>query len=301
MRPHELFPPELIQILLTAVREERDWIRWELVGDGPEYKATVRARDQRLRKIDKIADLFSLHSASIWLVDGPKAFAPTVEQAKALEHVEVNLTIDDYRQPYPAIVVQLPKGYEPFHSVLVYSGEIIAATLWSERNEYDITTTIAHARGANHIEKSINTFDDDCQCRPAAVRALRVALNSCLALSNWPTASRLMYPKEIESDTRLASKAKSEEARRRAKERLSLPVMKIEFTQEIKFHHVEGGAERGEPTGRQVSTHWRRGHWAMLACGQGRAERRLTFRRATLVRGDLFEGDTANTTALYKG
>lgn len=44
------------------------------------------------------------------------------------------------------------------------------------------------------------------------------------------------------------------------------------------------------PTGRELSAHWRRGHWRNQAVGPGRSERKLIWIRPTLVRKDRADG-----------
>lgn len=38
-------------------------------------------------------------------------------------------------------------------------------------------------------------------------------------------------------------------------------------------------------TGGEMATHWRRGHWANIACGKGRQERQLIWRMPTIING----------------
>jgi hypothetical protein len=314
MRAHEVIPIDSVRTeLLRLARLDREWVEHENCEAPPgtpadmlqfqHYRARCRHKTWLAQFIRSGQDFFAMHAESIWLVDGPKCFKPTPDQCAALENVEVRLTLDDYQQPYPAILIELPASYAPFYGVIVYrKADMLNCVLRSPRGEHDIVTTVGVSNRGEPIEKSLLRFDPDCcDDSKAAARALRVAVNSCLALANWPIVSALMYPHEAESDKFLSRHAKNEDSQRRAAERLSLAVTRLSFEQDIAFHHVEGGHDPSTPTGRQVTTHWRRGHWAMLACGAGRTERRLTFRKATLVRADLFTGDAANTTVSYKG
>jgi hypothetical protein len=314
MRAHEVIPIDAVRAeLLRLARLDREWVEYENCEAPPgtpadmlkfqHYRAQCRHKTWLAKYIKNGCDFFAMHAESIWLADGPKCFKPTPDQCAALENVEVRLTLDDYRQPYPAILIELPASYAPFYGVIVCrKADMLNCVLRSPRAEHDIVTTVGVSNRGEPIEKSLMRFDPDCcDDSKAAARALRVAVNSCLALANWPHTARLMYPKEHEADEHFARHAKNEESRRRAQQRLSLAVQSLAFNQEIAFHHVEGGADPSIPTGRQVATHWRRGHWARVACGVGRSERRLTFRKAVLVRADLFAGDPANTAATYKG
>jgi hypothetical protein len=52
---------------------------------------------------------------------------------------------------------------------------------------------------------------------------------------------------------------------------------------------VRLSGDEGEGTGREVSTHWRRGHWRRQPVGPQRSQRRLTWVRPALVRADKGE------------
>lgn len=304
MKPHEWIPTTLITELTRLATIRRDWLRITHLPSN--YFHCEPLLPTVLREFCRTgSDWMGVYAQSRWLIDGPKVFIPTADQAIALEQVEVNLTLDDYQQPYPAIFIQLPAHqYTPFLGVLCCRVDPITLLCYlvSPGHDRDITTAISKRQTDHLIETSLNRFDPDCAAdSDAARRALRVACNSCLALTNWPTALSPLYPKDEATDRYLAKYGKSEEARRRAAQRVSLAVTRIAFTQQIVFHHTTGDAADGPATARQVTTHWRRGHWAMLACGPNHSQRRLTFRKPALVRADLFRGQDVDTSVTYRG
>lgn len=299
MRPTELIPQPLHDELLRLGRLDPHWVQIHDLKDGS-YEATAR-QDTWSRKIWAAGqDAFALLAASRWLADGPKIFRATEEQCRALEQVDVNLTLTDYSQPYPALLVELPKGlYSPFHSVLCFKdGTFLSCSLFSDGNLNDIVTTVRQT--AEPVETSLRKFDEDCRdLADKAAPALRVACNSCLALSHYGNRLDYLFPKEVERDKALSKEWSDRGAKALA--RIPLAVQVVTFDQEIKLHRVERGptAEPGSPTGRHMPPHWRRGHWAMVPCGAGRIERRRVLRRPTLVRADLFVGDKSQTQTTY--
>ena len=70
-----------------------------------------------------------------------------------------------------------------------------------------------------------------------AGRALRVAVNSCLALVNYGCHKEKLFPKQVENDRRLAQE-KSERGEK-ARERLKLAVSVVCFNQEVVLHATE--------------------------------------------------------------
>lgn len=330
-RPTDLIPKELRDVLLRCYQVDPHWVRWDWDGGppGPDgvgvYRVNIvpRLRDMFVRAFQMLGcrpqgtDLTGFKAMSVWLGQGPKTFRPTADQCRAFEHVDVNLPLGDYQQPYPAMMVQLPVGsFGPFTTVLCHhdlaggppGAALLCCSLFSIGNRNDIVTTVAQT--AHDIESSLRRFDPevgDADLTGHSVRALRVAVNSCLALANYGCQHSALYPHDVASDTRLAQE--STERGHRARARLQAAPYVVTFKQEIKLHKEErchrvtvaGDGEGGEGPLREVSTHWRRGHWAMQPHGAGFSLRKRIFRPPVLVRADRFEGDVADTSASYTG
>lgn len=45
------------------------------------------------------------------LADGPKVFSPTMEELTILQEMKLNITIQDYVQPFETVIIELPEGY----------------------------------------------------------------------------------------------------------------------------------------------------------------------------------------------
>lgn len=293
--------------LLRLHRLDRDWMRIVTNDEEPDqYRASVRQGTWVLDWCHNAAERCGMLVASRFLGDGPKVVEPTVEQCRAMEQVEVNLHPNDYTQPYETVGVRLPTGlYAPYTWVVIHripvTPAVVLLHLLSEGHRDDVVTTV---RGAspNTMEFFLTKFDESCvesAGQAALAMAMRVACNLCLALTNFGYQSELMFPKEAARDKGLV--AERSERGERARERLATAPVRLSFDQSVQLYHRGGCHVTGEPTGATKSSHWRRGHWAMLACGKGRAERRRVFRPPVLVRADLLAGDRADTTVTYRG
>ena len=304
MRPTDLIPKAMIPELLRLGKLDRNWIEHEKSNESRWHYIIKPRYDTWLSKLCRSgADWDSMLAQSIWLADGPKVFQPTMDQCKALENVSVNISVDEYHQSYPSLVVQTP--YPPYSAVLCHHitksncGPLLICLLLSPpSHDHDITTCVSCA--SEKIEDALVKFHDDCEKdQQAACPALRVACNSCLALAHYGSHLDYLFPKEVQRDKKLAQE--NSERGIKAKARLQLPVQVISFDQEIKLHRTEvRKPEPGEPTGRQTPCHWRRGHWHTVCHGPKSSLRKLAFFAPVLVRSDLFVGDPADTQATYR-
>src|SRR5262249_10135597 len=59
-----------------------------------------------------IVDSFYALSLSKAIVGGPKVFQPTFEDCISLENTDCSMTFEEYKQPYPVIIIELPKEYK---------------------------------------------------------------------------------------------------------------------------------------------------------------------------------------------
>jgi len=274
--------------LLRLVRTRRDWVTIHWLDDA-NFQGVIHLRTPIARAVRNGNDALAMYSLSVWLADGPKVFRPSPLQAEALSQVELRLALADYEQPFQAVLVDLPPGFGPFLSVLVAKVHgVLVCSLFSEGNRDDVVTVVS-TKGT--LEAAVNSVEPgiSAEATAHAVAALRVAVNSCLALANYPHTVEFLYPKEAERDARLAKEPT--ERGRRAASRVHPQLATLD--REVKLHRCEGRTG-SEPTGREVASHWRRGHWAMVACGEGRSQRRRVFRASVLVRADKAVG--ASTT-----
>lgn len=234
----DVCPSFVADELLRLSRLDRDWVEWVPL-DGQSYSARSRHPTWLREVVTSGQDWFSMHSTSLWMLDGPKIFRPTARQCEAMEQIEVNLALGDYAQPYPALLVELPDDgrYAPFENVLCHRSEkMLVCVLKSEGWKNDITTTIAI--DGRDIEVSLNSYDEDCvEHSVVANKVLRVAINSCLALVNYGNRKELLFKKQGESDRRLAQE--KGERGEKARERLKLAIRLVSFAQDVHLHETE--------------------------------------------------------------
>jgi hypothetical protein len=309
MRPIDMvnIPEKLANELLRLYKLNPHWVCYEDLGEE-QYRA-IATEDTWVNKLWLSGgDAFGMKALSWWLGQGPKIFKPSQAQAQALEQVDVNLPLGDYTQPYPAMLVMLGKDwYPPFESVLLFhdrgalsgSRDTLSGTIHSEGHEYDITTTVRC--DGRPIEVSLRKFDEDCSDHnETAAKVLRIACNSCLALSHFGCHLDYLFPKELQRDRHYAQE--NNERGKRARQRVSLAVQVASFDQEVVLHRVERSDDREDsvPTGRTMPTHWRRGHWAMQAHGPSHSLRKRIFRQPVMIHKDLFIGDASTVLTTYK-
>lgn len=219
MRVTDFYPKEFADELLRIAKIDKDWCKWEFLNDK-EYHIDMRApiARQMYRFARNGPEMFGAWAASRWLLDGPKLFRSTKAQQQAMEKVDVNILLEEYSQPYPAIMVEL--DYPPFVSSLCFwNVNILVCSLHTKDHQNEIVTTVAKTDRA--MELSLLEFDDECKFQAAsASMALRIACNCCLALSHYGCHLDYLLPKEVESDKRLG-KEQSERGER-ARSRLKL-------------------------------------------------------------------------------
>jgi hypothetical protein len=300
-RVTDILPRKLVDELIRLVRINRNWVRVDML-EGSSFRPVILQDTWLKAAMNTGADVIGLWTTSIWLADGPKVFRPTIMQCQAMENIEVRLNFEDYEQPYPAMMIDLPEGgdYEPFTDVTCCKTEnLIVFNLRSRGNINDITTTISRYAGRGVIEESFQRYDESCaELQKSAARVLRVAANSCLALVGHETATGYLFPQEVERDRKLAGELT--ERGERARGRLPLHVTLVAFHRDVVLHKTEGGHSGGDSTGREVGCHWRRGHYAMQPYGEGRSLRKRILRKPVLIRGDKFLGDVADTTTVMR-
>jgi len=115
---------------------------------------------------------------------------------------------------------------------------------------------------------------------PVFRQALKLVVN-CLCYLSSP--SREVADRYPESElTRRIAEAPTPLERARARNRATREgYTLIHFCGDSLEHETPS-----MPSGRELSAHWRRGHWRNQAFGQGRSEHKLIWIRPTLVRKD---------------
>lgn len=270
----------------------------------------------------------------MWMVGaGPKVFRPTPEQAEALSQVDVAaVPVNAYKQPFPCLTVAVPPEFGstlvppgaayPVAAVLVQPdptddlrkrGVSLALSVYfSGTSGRTVSVRFFHEPGGSPETSLADVIDDDyvLACPPgeeehfaSVVRPVLVmALNAAVLLTQAGTR-RLTPETDAERRYREKNRRRVDPAvrERLAREARTTPVT-YGFDQEMVIVERrtqgptgEGTPKEGEAGGWQVSAHWRRGHWAIVRFGPGRADSRLHFRPAVLVNPHLLLGGLSNT------
>ncbi len=248
------------------------------------------------------------------LRDGLKVYAPTASEFEALCNVDVSIPFADYRQPFDTFAVIVPDGWFPEKVTTASGGETespVACFLnldldiqWMSHctvsfgnhdvcGDYSTTTTIA-------VEDYLGRLPSSSEYRgPAHRLVLRAAMNAALLLTTYGTRSLGFANGEYAARLQktLANKKAPDAAKEASRSALALIPKVYGFEQHVRLFDAEpqsAHSSDGDPD-RTCRPHWRRGHWANVACGMGRGERKLVFRRPVLVNSHTFAGDPANT------
>lgn len=309
---------------------------WLAVEPGPDFRTGFRFDSDALRglpgagrHLPVLARLLSIPDAPVGLLPlskclgfGPKLFRPTREQCEALARTRVSVGFEDYRQPYPAVVIEFPEDYRravagrlgragcPRLLVAYHdegrSGAVIVLAIWHPPPGGEPITNVMVPRPEyrdmeDALARRVIGPGDDPGDFAAAELAERLALNFCLMMTHLGVrVVGPLRPDEARRHRKLARSRYTEERERG--ELLSVgDFTLLDFDQHVRLHDtIEPRAGDGVPTGVRRKPHWRRGHWRMQPCGTGRAEKRLSFVRPVFVNLRLFGGDLGNTAVSYE-
>jgi len=297
--------PQLTRELLCLYRKNPHWLTISAEG-GNEYRITLHESIALLGFLPPTGRARALLLAlSTWIGQGPKIARPSVEQCRALEQVEVRLSLDEYTQPYPVLAVDLPDGlYPPFRAVLLQwlpETPCLGVHVFSTNLTDDISTMIR--KDGKPLEASLSVYDATVESHlvPQCLKLQRAAVNLALAMSHFGSTAEYLLPNDVSRDRTVARKHAGTPKGKAAQERLPLHVKLVEFRHDVELFRAEPGVRLGAVgSGGEKGCHWRRGHWRMQPCGLHHAERRRIFIKPILVRADLFVGDVSDTTTVYQ-
>lgn len=269
------------------------------------------------------------------LAGGPKIFRPTPEQCEALQHAEARYSFADYRQPFPVIILEIPQAYKEIlkakygisdspQYVLVnhdeknrfitvsafYNRGNIITHITPDRVEY---ATIEDSLTQNRDRRRDSVGEPSSESEKefnAAENVQRLGINFAMMMSLYSV--KVVGP--LDPSNYKQWKQESNHRRRggdftnRAKEaqsKLAAAMHLIQFNQQVSFYdEIEENIEVAqgvdiEKLHKSPRSHWRRGHFAMQACGIGRKDRRMIFRKPVLVRAKYFLGDIKDAAVTY--
>lgn len=248
------------------------------------------------------------------LIEGVRAYVPTAAEFISLGQVENRVPWSSYRQPFPTTVTVIPQGVFPerisadinipFFAIARHNreGRVLAIEILDGRTSIGghlSTHCTWPAEGSEDMETTLASLPHDsnvdCRERDCLELVRRAVINANLLLTHHG-ARRLGTADPTRESALRDTIATGNRAARRAAERdlAAMPVI-YGFEQHIRVYEEEGAPGQPGEGNYEVRPHWRRGHWANVACGPAHRERRLTFRPAVLVNAHRFGGDAFNT------
>ncbi len=255
-----------------------------------------------------VADLFGPSPELILLgralLHGPKIFRPTALQCEALENVNVTLHQDEYKQPYPTCIVELPDDHSSNRLVPDATGLFVEQRpefVYIDTTEGIVSQVIFSSHyaislryeGQPTLEDWLNTPipESTLAADPAehqmAATVTRLALNFLLLVMDHGCK---MVPDDPEAYQRAAEKRDRTGSRKKKKNLTKAlenwPHVHL-LDQAISLFEREGqpasASDEFARPGTPKRPHWRRGHWRGVACGPHRSERKRMFIPAVLV------------------
>lgn len=265
---------------------------------------------------------FWYYTLSKSLAGGPKIFRPLPQQCEALQHSTASYSFDDYKQPYPVIILEIPAEYgitlkneynipDTPKFVFVHHDEknkfINVSAFFNMRNV--ITHFTPRREKYATIEESIvgsRREEQDAEFN-AAENVQRLGINFAMMMSLYSIKCVGPYNapnyKQWEVDAKYFGKPTNRNLD--AKTNLNSTLHLLQFEQNVSFYdevNIDTPVGEGveiDQLRKSPKTHWRRGHFAAQPCGIGRRERKIIFRRPVMVRAAYFFGDVQNTSVVY--
>jgi len=260
------------------------------------------------------SSIIEAYTMSKMLADGPKVFTFDALSCEALENFELNVSSTDYQQPFPTVVIELPKDYiqkrvvpfergshAPDFAVVHHDTQAKVVLLIVRMTSHQILTRLLKLEFAPTLEEvwdmgkrsfgpedSLPMNSEESQVGTALCK---LALNVCLLGTAYGV--RCLGPENPSHHRRLEHFAQV--ARKKHKDRIEQAdldllahPMRYGFAEEVVlFHREPGEAQENGSGGWSLKPHWRRGHWRWQPCGPGRSERRRIAIPSVLVNGHL--------------
>jgi hypothetical protein len=264
-----------------------------------------------------------------WLIadaiaKGPKVFRPSLMECLALEQFEARLSVADYVQPYPVMLLDLPEAYQerrvcpPFATsplsswgaptcVLIGTPPPVGKAIWlsfifSSGSTFQLAMiptdeTIEAGILREFGEDSYVPADPITLSREQILASLvRVAVSAMLGMVNYGCSAQgpanPSHYQRLEHYLQLARK--KQRGISEAERNLRLAMQLYGLPQDIKLYRTARSKPRTTANGDSGETrrpHWRHGYSKMVPYGPGRSLRKLWFIEPVMVNGHLlFEG-----------
>ncbi len=284
-----------------------------------------------------VVSTFWIYSLSKSLAEGAKVFRATTQQCLDLASDESEMSCDypfnDYHQPYPVFILELPLEYQarlktmfgsqsaPTHVFCHHEpGKIITVSaffnvsnvvthLTPNRAEYG---TLEQAIISNRRRRSNSEVVDPTAYKDIDFDVAEVVQRLAINFGMWMTfigthVKGPLDPEELARLKQLANNKSSKRSKQRrannAKTQVMAGLTQFCFNQVVEFHdeikEIDVRPDHQGGTHRSPKPHRRKAHWRNQACGPLQSERRWIPIKAVMVRKEAFVGSTSQMTSTY--
>jgi hypothetical protein len=258
--------------------------------------------------------------------DGMKSFELPTRSLEAFENYDLNVLCEDYHQPFPTFVLDLPEDYAraravpfefeqetPLFAVFHWEPEvrslhaiIVLDNGMSLTWHLMLTSGTIEERLREQVQGQLTGLRQSQEEGAMAEAVLRTGLNVALMATHYGTRSLGAENQgHLErTQTRLLKARKRGDANmvRCNETELALLPLRFCFQQSVQlFREERQPGEPGQPTGRRVRSHWRKGFWRRQRVGVGRSGVKLVAIPSVLVNADLLVGEPSLSGATYRG
>lgn len=247
---------------------------------------------------------------------GPKVFRPTREQLAMLSRTEPRVPFREYRQPFPAMVIEYPEEghHGGFWTIVLQTPYSIVCSTINPQGQY--LNLILSPK--NKEETIGSVLDRASQClnddslpfeegeRGTSLVGARTAINACLLLTLYGARRKGVDNQSHEDRLKRyldkARKGKGKNDVEKAERELRLLPVVYSFAQEVNLSRQDrmSSSEVLEPTGRHLHPHWRSGHIRTQHYGTALTESRLIYIAPVLVNSHLLLGKPSDTLTVYR-
>lgn len=264
---------------------------------------------------EKLEVVWHLHLLGQFVADGMKVIELDETTAEALRHMELRIKAEEYHQPFPLTAVQVGDdlllswwdGSLRKSVIGLYVGKYSLADAGIVSASFKPGELLEHP--GRKLERP--SPDDPDPVTPEAAEELnqytRLCMNACL----YATHHGLQQLPDTNPGHRERVTARLAKSRKRGDDHLTrvneaelqtIP-FRFQIDQRLPLYLTTKSTdhEPGEPTGRIMAPHWRRGHWRRQHHGPGNAQTKLIAIPAVLVNADLLLGDKANSRVTLAG
>ena len=249
-------------------------------------------------------DLVRIHGLHEMLDNGVKAIQFGQDYADAFMLTDPNICPSDYSQPYDVMMVDFPDNFiqehfrrfggddqlarhpspktamvvfEPREKILFIEVTLANGTTCLNKLFPKLEGDLCEAIEDNRLRSGSRTPGDDgaeisdAESKVMSISA-RVAINAVLAADGRMDEKGYENPAYAEKLDRYISKADTDKKRFQATlDKQTLPFI-LNYHRSTVTYHRSSAPSDGDPTGRTVGPHWRRGHYRIQRFGAGLQE-----------------------------